>query len=332
MSVGQEGFCLDRRTFLLGSLMPACALAAFEGPKVRPGFGVPQKGRTGAFAVTPLTVPVGLESPFTALHVSDTHLNFADLREVPVGSPQYESFQDRWMRFPHAFDNFVATLDYAERRGLPIFHTGDLYDSLTEANSAAVRRARGALRFDAWAVGNHEFYRGWCGHRTEVTGACDQLAREFGRDTSFSVFERGGAWFVSFDNVAEGRVSEGVVARVRKVFDDGRPVVLLCHVPPVDTPEMLAAERERLRYRLLARGDDPKKVEEYVANRRRIPVQDGYDEGSRRFYDFLRRQPQLKAILCGHRHAEYHVRFSDTAEMHVVGGNFDGCAYEISFV
>ena len=329
MSAYQKIFRTDRRTFLLGSLLPACAIAAFDGPKVRPGFGVPPKDRTGAFGVTPLTIPIGIESPFTALHVSDTHLNFADLREVPVGSPQYEAFQDRWMRFPHAFDNFVATLDYAERRNLPIFHTGDLYDSLTEANSAVVRRALGALRFDAWAVGNHEFYRGWCGHRTDVVGARDQLAREFGRDASFSVFDRGGARFVAFDNAAKGCVSEEVAARVRAVFADGRPVVLLCHVPPVVTPEMVAVGTERLRYRLLARGDDEQKVEETL---KRVSAQSGHDEVTRRFYDFLRRQPQLKAILCGHRHAEYHVHFSDTAEMHVVGGNFDGYAYEVSFV
>ena len=42
-------------------------------------------------------------------------------------------------------------------------------------------------------------------------------------------------------------------------------------------------------------------------------------------------KPQLKAILCGHTHiAEVDV-FSETAQMYVAGGNYEGRAYEIVF-
>ena len=62
------------------------------------------------------------------------------------------------------------------------------------------------------------------------------------------------------------------------------------------------------------------------------PVQDGHNARTREFYAWLREQERLKAILCGHTHVEERGAFSETADMIVAGGNFEGCGYEIEFV
>ncbi len=49
------------------------------------------------------------------------------------------------------------------------------------------------------------------------------------------------------------------------------------------------------------------------------------------FWDWAREQSALKAVLCGHTHVEERDRFSDTADMYVAGGNYEGFAYEITF-
>ena len=49
------------------------------------------------------------------------------------------------------------------------------------------------------------------------------------------------------------------------------------------------------------------------------------------FWDWARGQKLLKAVLCGHTHVEERDRFSDTADMYVAGGNYEGFASEITF-
>ena len=50
------------------------------------------------------------------------------------------------------------------------------------------------------------------------------------------------------------------------------------------------------------------------------------------FYDGLKQQPQLKAILCGHMHEFFEERFSPTAVQYTVGANYAGLAHEIEFI
>ncbi|MBR5626034.1 MAG: hypothetical protein IKW74_00255, partial [Thermoguttaceae bacterium] len=49
------------------------------------------------------------------------------------------------------------------------------------------------------------------------------------------------------------------------------------------------------------------------------------------FIDRLKKEPLLKAILCGHLHFSWVGKFSETATQYVVGGNYNGTAREIIF-
>ncbi len=56
------------------------------------------------------------------------------------------------------------------------------------------------------------------------------------------------------------------------------------------------------------------------------------DEPTFEFHSWLKEQPQLKAILCGHMHEFFEERFSPTAIQYTVGANYFGYAHEIEFV
>ena len=61
-------------------------------------------------------------------------------------------------------------------------------------------------------------------------------------------------------------------------------------------------------------------------------VQQRTDEPTAEFIAWLKQQPLLKAILCGHCHHFYEEQFSPTAVQYVVGAGYNGDAYEIEFI
>ena len=63
------------------------------------------------------------------------------------------------------------------------------------------------------------------------------------------------------------------------------------------------------------------------AKRKNIPLLNTGD-----IIDFLRGRKNLKAILCGHLHMEWHGVFGEGVPVHVAGRGFNGECYEISFV
>ena len=100
------------------------------------------------------TLPVGASTPFRAVHISDTHLTYADMRD---GEAKVDLARGRVTCFP--FDP-EAMLDKASEVSkelrAPILHTGDLIDFVSVANLE--RAARFIAENDCFfAAGNHEF-------------------------------------------------------------------------------------------------------------------------------------------------------------------------------
>ena len=61
-------------------------------------------------------------------------------------------------------------------------------------------------------------------------------------------------------------------------------------------------------------------------------VQQRSDKPTLDFIKWLKKQPLLKAILCGHNHVFYQGTFSMTAMQHMAGCTYDGKATEILFI
>ena len=83
-------------------------------------------------------------------------------------------------------------------------------------------------------------------------------------------------------------------------------------------------------------------VEQMVVTKKLVKekINDGYLQGvpwagswggRKELLSWLKEQPLLKAIICGHLHGEYCVQFSKTAKQYVSDANYKGFVYEFTF-
>lgn len=323
----------SRRDFL-GALLAAgftggCRLFDVDAPVAA------SEALDGNLILSRVAVEVGVKSPFSVLHVSDTHLNFMD-RLDQSAEVSAMHFKRRWTRFPQAYNSMVSTLAYAERRGIPILHTGDLIDYGSNANYEILRRHVAGRGDFHYAIGNHEYhYRSSEDLPNDRENARQRLARHMPNDVEFSSRVIGGVNFVAFDN-ADRNVTEGVARNVLSEFGRGLPVVLMCHVPICRSEEIVANKKAIVERCGALYTPESAVMPDDEAVGPRLPARDLSEDAktpvTRDFVARLKREPLLKAVLCGHTHIRYHERFSPTAVMYVGGGNFEGYAREVRFV
>ena len=289
----------------------------------------------GNLVLSRITVEADVAEPFSVLHASDTHLAFMGTTDQGLREAA-EHFTRRWVRFPQAFNSLLSTLAYAERKGFPLLHTGDLIDYGSDANYETLRRLVANREDIQCAIGNHEYhYRGPSDPPGDRAAARARLSGVLPNDAAFAARVIGGVDFVAFDD-ADGNVSEDVARRVLAEFGRGLPVVLMCHVPPFYSAEMVDFKKRVVAAcgglftpeSAVMPDDAPCGPFRPVADadaKLKTSVTTG-------FIERLRREPALKAVLCGHTHIRYHERFSPTAVMYVGGGNFEGYLREVRFI
>lgn len=317
----------SRRDFIKG----ATSVGAFV-PVARclAGFNVytPRISNEQVLKVQQIEIPVGLGKPFKAFHISDTHLNFFDAADFASASSEKREFLHyRWCRFPQALQSFYASLDYAAVGGLPLLHTGDLVDYASDGNDRVLKRSVLGINMH-FAIGNHEYQNCEDDHYAkDKSAARSRLQPFFRNDLAVASRVMGGVNFVAFDNALHN-LSPEVVNGVKREFEKGIPVVLMCHVPPTYTMKFRENARESKRRIAVGMGADPSS----------LPLDplpdnpaDSHDEITRSFYEWLKGRKALKAILCGHTHYAEIDDFSESAKMYVAGGNYEGHAYEITF-
>ncbi len=277
------------------------------------------------------TVEIGLERPFSVLHVSDTHLSAADDDEPPekqilslkrtrcFGGRQEEALRDSVL--------------WAREHVDLVVHTGDIIDWQSRANFALVRKYAGLCPGGRMVgcSGNHEFSQSmWLGTPKETpTEANKDISRETLRaelpfDPFFQASVFGGVNFVAMDN-AYGTFKPDQIERFWAERDKGLPIVLCVHVPIHDADSWRMA-RHFWNWRRPKFADAA------------VPPADGVfgaqleDRATAAFLRALRREPLLKAVLCGHEHVGMQIPFSPTATEFAVAGNFLFAGEEILFV
>ena len=311
-----------RQFFFLGA--GAFAARALGGYNVYTT-GIPNET---VLKVKPLEINLGIGKAFKAFHFSDTHLNFFDAVDfAAVDEKKQKHFHYRWCRFPQALESFYASLDYAREHRLTLLHTGDLIDFVTEGNERVLRHnVQGLDLF--YAIGNHEYQSRAPEHYdSDAAGMRARLRPIFGNDLTVASRVIGGANFVAFDN-ARHQLRAETIARVKAEFEKGMPVVLMCHIPPTYTPKFI--ENGFAMKKQILRGQGVPESE-LASIRPGGPIEPHYDARTMGFWDWARGESSLKAVLCGHTHVEERDKFSDTADMYVAGGNYEGFAYEITF-
>lgn len=285
-----------------------------------------------------LKINVGAKKPFSALHISDSHVTRVDDREI---QRKKDLAAGRYRIFPKAEHYFDLHVRYALQKGLMMIHTGDMIDFVSHRN---IEFIRSQTRVGQWAtsVGNHEFSQ-FVGEAKEDEAYKNlsraQLESAYGHNLSISSKVVNGVNFVSVDDGYYNFTREQLEAMKREV-KKGLPIVMLCHVP-LYTPEhaayALKSNGGRCAY---VTGAPLELTSKYECNPnlpedqqwRNRSVQQFSDEPTLEFISWLKEQPLLKAILCGHCHRFYEEQFSPTAVQYVVGAGYNGDCYEIEFI
>ena len=286
----------------------------------------PNRGQYERMSISYATVEIGLEKPFSVLHISDTHLTAAyehenekkqqlhNSRTTTFGGRQEEALRD--------------ALAWAKQHVDYVVHTGDLIDWQSEANFDLVRKYFGESMFGS--MGNHEFSTDmWLSEPKEEKNegykdhTRDMLQSVYPFDVRFQSQVVNGVNFITLDNVY-GYVTATQVSLFQKEVSKGLPIVLCMHVP-FFTDNLWRAtmrfwrDKGRLTYR-----DLPTPNGDYLRQRE--------DPVTRDFISYLKKEPLLRCILAGHEHITAEDQFSPTCREYLVAGNFLFHGREVLFV
>lgn len=287
--------------------------------------------------LTKLKLDVGAKTPFRALHASDTHLSMDDAGDLLKGDAAVlRLYEARQPRFSKCVQSLAATIAYAKREKIPLLHTGDLIDHFSEANLACVKNAFAGADCLV-AFGNHDVY----GHHTDLytpksredaKATCRRYEEVWPNPALVASRLINGVNFVAFDNGGLERwLAREIEEGLEKALSADAPAVLMCH-KPFCTPTLYEFERAH---------NAAKRKNPNWSFGRGLGAYMTFDEavGESRPSEHMRQvgrivrahaKTNLKAILCGHLHCEWQGSFAGIPQI-VVGGNYEGKAYEISF-
>jgi predicted phosphodiesterase len=320
---------IDRRDFMKRMAAGTFLIATSQLPA--PAEDDPQvfqiRGESERLSLAYATINIGLEKPFSILHISDTHLTAAYPHE---DEKKQQLCKNRTQCFGGRQEEALRdSLEWAKEHVDYIIHTGDLIDWQSEANFDLVRKYFGENI--TGAIGNHEYSTDmWLSEpKEEHTEAYKNRTRQkisaaYPFDTTFQAQTVNDVNFITIDDVY-GYVTPYQVESFHKEVKKGLPIVLCMHVPFLS--ENIWRATVRFWYKRLASDihDDAYKLNsEYKVQTE--------DPTTRSFIEYLKKEPLLKAILAGHEHITVQEQFSPTARQYVVGGNFLFHGEEIIFV
>lgn len=252
------------------------------------------------------TLHIGVPTPFTVIHMSDTHLTHADLRD---GERKVKLAEKRAKYFPHAEEMLATAAALSKQYCAPILHTGDLIDFVSLANLE--RAGEFVAQNDVFmAAGNHEFslYVGeaWedAAYRNQSLA---QVQAVFRNDIRMSSRVIGGVNFVALDD-GYYLFEEEQLAFLQNEVAKGLPIVLLMHNPLYEKEffEQVSYRREEIGLKPTATppcayltGVPAELIGHYDDHRRR---QQTPDEVTLRTVEYIRSCPLIRGVLAGHVH------------------------------
>lgn len=288
--------------------------------------------------IRPLTIAAGAEKPFSALHISDSHLT----RVFEWESDRKKELAVRRQRiFPWAEHYFDAHIRYAAERDMMLLHTGDLIDFVSEANLEFIKEQIGVSSLFA-SAGNHE-YSQFVGEAKEDAAykaqSYDKVQAAYSNNLTLASQVVNGVNFVAVDDVYYN-FTEQQMTQMEQEVKRGLPIVMMCHVPlytPRHCEYGLQQTKGLAAYLTGVPLEITSKYKEYPnlapdQKWRNRSVQQRADKPTLDFIAWLKAQPQLKAILCGHCHYFFEERFSPTAMQYTVAAGYSGSGYAIKFV
>ena len=258
------------------------------------------------------TLNIGATAPFTIIHLSDTHLTYADLRD---GQRKVDLIDWRLPSFPNAEKVLAEAGELSRELNAPIFHTGDLIDYVSLANLEAVKAFTDT--HDVYmATGNHEFslYVGEAkedaAYRNQSLPAVQACFKNNIRMDSRVV---NGVNFVALDNgyyLFEPEQFEFLKGEVGK----GLPVVLMMHTPLYD-PKFYERMMSYCPCAYLM-GVPEELMVGYPPDRY---IQQKADEVTLEMMEYIAKEPLIKYILTGHQHFDFESVYAERVPQIVTG-------------
>ena len=243
---------------------------------------------------------IGLDAPVSLLHISDTHLTYADDRD---DKRKIDLAAGRAPCFPHAAEELAAECDYAGEQGIPILHTGDLIDFVSAANLDAAKRFMDENDV-LFIAGNHEFSL-YVGEAFEDEAYRNQsLAKvqaAFPENIRFTSRVLGGVNFVGIDN-GYYRFDRAQLDALKAEVAKGLPVILYMHNPLHEQKLYDVMMHEKRQGCAYLTGTPESLMGDYPPDRL---VQQRPDETTREAVEYICAEPCIRAILAGHLHFDY---------------------------
>lgn len=254
---------------------------------------------------------IGVAEPFKVLHISDTHITYADLRD---GERKVEMAKERFPIFPHAEEMLTAIDKLSKETGAPIVCTGDLIDFVSTAN---LERAKAFVdEHDLFmAAGNHEFAQYVGIGKEDAAYRNESLAKvqaAFKNDIRLSSRIIGGVNFIALDN-GYYLFDEEQFAFLKNEVAKGYPIILLVHTPFYERALYDAGMASSTSAYLLnvpeelMRDYPPFRYEQQLA-----------DSITREVDAYIRSEPLIKAIIAGHIHENYEGMITDTLPQYAI--------------
>ena len=328
---------MDRRNFIKASIgaavaaqMPLGSVAQTQKAQIARKVSEMKK-----LSLRSVRIATGIAKPFSALHLSDSHLTFADTRDDERKWKLAAGRQRIFLRAEHYLNEAIT---FANRHEMPILHTGDLIDFVSEANLDMV-----AAHFQQadWfvAAGNHE-YSQYVGEALEDAAyraaSFDKVQAAYPNDLTCASRVINGLNLVSLDN-GYYQVTEQQHQFVMEQVKKGLPIVLMVHVP-FYTPQQcalglkqtngLCAYLAGVPLEITSKYDPNFKGTEQWRNR---GVQQRATKSTLDFVAWLKEQPLLKGILAGHCHYYFQEQFSPTCVQYTVAAGYTGQAQVVQF-
>lgn len=255
---------------------------------------------------------IGLPAPVSLLHISDTHLTYADERD---DRRKIDLAAARTPCFPHNAEDLAAACAYARKAGIPILHTGDLIDFVSAANLDAARRFM-AENDVLFVAGNHEFSL-YVGEAFEDAAYRNQsLAKvqaAFPENIRFASRVLGGVKCIGIDN-GYYRFEKEQLDALKAELADGLPAILYMH-NPLHEPELyrLAMTRNPCAYLTGTPEELMRTYDEYRYRQQKA------DEETWEAIRYIEACPQIHAIFAGHLHHDYDGTVASRLPQYVTG-------------
>lgn len=282
-----------------------------------------------------IEIEVGAEKPFSVLHISDSHLAYADERD---NSRKQKLANRRIKGFKIPEASLKAHREYAKKNNMIIVHSGDMIDFVSEKN---LDIAKDIFSEGDWIVcaGNHE-YSQYVGEAKEDSAyraqSYDKVQAVYPNDLTFHSRVVNGVNFVTLDN-GYYRFSKEQFAKMKAEVKKGLPIVMVCH-NPLYTPDLCNYSLEASKGKAGNVAGAPRKITDTYATKlrpegeewRNRSVQQRADKITLKFCKWLKKQKELKAILTGHCHFYYKTQFSKSATQYTVSKGYSGHGYIVN--